>query len=167
MKRKKRKKSKKLTKAKIKKNLKRLKNKALKLWALAVKVRAHNKCEAPGCDSTEFLNSHHLESKYNCKALMLDVRNGLCLDAGHHRFKQDSAHKSFCFTLMCLYKHRESDIDYLLEHRNDVVELTQEYLENKIIELEGIILARRNADLQKSPRVTEGDIKDTTSQSVS
>jgi len=130
------KKTKKLTKKKIKKNLRRLKNKALKLWALVVKAKAHNKCCVPGCNNVERLNAHHIESYSTCKSLRYDIKNGLCLCSGHHKFFADSPHKSFCFTIALL---TPDIINYLTIHRKDTVEFTEEYYENKIKELQQII----------------------------
>lgn len=143
MKIKKPKKVKKITKASIKKNIRKLQNKALKLWSEAVKIKAGNTCCVQGCTVTERLNAHHIEAYATCKALRYDIRNGLCCCPGHHKFFGASCHRSFCFVLELLTL---DDIEYLTAHRKDQVEFTIEYLQAKITELEGIINESRKPD---------------------
>lgn len=162
------KKVKKISKAKL---LKRLKNQALKLWAEAVKAKANNRCQVRGCEITEKLNAHHIESKYNCRALKFDHRNGLCLCPGHHKFKQDSAHKSFCFVLELL---TANDIEYLTAHRMHPVEFTIEYLTARIEELQAVIKQKEkengrkdNAAIRNDAGTPEGNTAVPAAQSVS
>jgi hypothetical protein len=61
------------------------------LWAEAVKIKAHNKCEM--CGRITYLNSHHIFSRSNY-SVRWDVENGVCLCAGHHVLCNDSAHKA-------------------------------------------------------------------------
>lgn len=138
------------TKTAQRKRIRRLMNKCGAAWAKAVKKRAGHRCQACGgipadamvswfCTEEGNLNAHHVESRYNCRALRFDVRNGLCLCPFHHKFGQDSAHKSFCFL------HRIiplEDVAYLHEHRHDSGDMTseefftEEYLTKKLAELE-------------------------------
>ncbi len=116
------------------KELRRLKNKCLKLLAEVVKAKAGYKCE--WCGTTEYLNCCHIESKELNIGLRYDSRNCLCLCAGNHKFKAESAHKSWCFTLACMKKNgRMNDLKHLLLVWNKPsVPITKEFLERKIDE---------------------------------
>jgi len=76
---------------KAKTERRKLRDKLDKLWAIIVRLQAGNKCERSGL--TTYLNSHHVFSRSN-----LSVRwylpNGVCLNAGWHTLKTESAHKS-------------------------------------------------------------------------
>ena len=105
------------TKTYKKKEIRKLKNKLLKLWALEVKKRAGFECELcgfPGDDKLK-LNSHHIEHYNTSILLRYDPRNGICADAKCHKFSRKSCHRSF----LTLYKHmtenRKEDLDYLLQ----------------------------------------------------
>lgn len=65
--------------------------KADKLWALAVKKRAKDKCEL--CPKRKNLNSHHIFSRSNAR-MRHNLDNGVCLCVSHHVWGQFSAHKS-------------------------------------------------------------------------
>ena len=61
-------------------------------WSAMVKILAGNRCEV--CGTTQFLNSHHIFGRGN-HSTRWDVNNGVCLCAGHHKFKHDfSAHNT-------------------------------------------------------------------------
>ncbi|MBT3206928.1 MAG: hypothetical protein HN704_18320 [Bacteroidetes bacterium] len=59
-------------------------------WSLLIKLRADNKCEK--CYKITYLNSHHIFSRSN-KSVRWNIDNGVCLCAGCHALKNDSAHK--------------------------------------------------------------------------
>ena len=134
----------KITKAQIKKKIKRLENKAYKLWALYIKLRAGNKCET--CPGTKYLNSHHIESYSVFKQLRYDVHNGACACAGCHKyFKTGAWHKGFTFAYNHMTTKRKEDLDYLLTYQFTHSEaeanqpLTEEELVATIKELERLI----------------------------
>ena len=58
-------------------------------WAIAVKERDNYTCQI--CGGTEYLNSHHVVDK-KFKEFKWDVKNGITLCAGCHKFKFLSAH---------------------------------------------------------------------------
>lgn len=93
--------------------IKKLQKQALSLWKKVVKIRAGNKCEAPGCKKTKRLNAHHIESFSTNKTLRHSPANGLCLCSTHHKFGRVSAHKSFIF-LHLLLQERPIILDYLV-----------------------------------------------------
>lgn len=135
MKRKKRrKKPNKDTKAYQKWELRIKKNKCLHLWSVGVRERAVNKCEY--CGSKDQVHAHHIEDSRLNSALRYDLRNGAAFCAKHHKFGPESAHKSFIFMYRYMVEHRKEDLEYLLQERERKVELTKEYLELKIKELE-------------------------------
>ena len=126
------------TKTYKRKEVRKLKNKLLKLWALKVKERAGFKCELCGFPGDERLklNSHHIEHFHTNAALRYDLRNGICADARCHRFGRFSCHRSFLTVYKYMMENRREDIDYLLENYDKDVEMTKEYLEKKIKEFE-------------------------------
>ena len=120
------------------KEIRKLRNKALKLWAVAVKVRAGFVCEYPGCGATEMLNNHHIESRSN-RALRLALENGVCACVIHHKWGKEAFHRSFVAAYKCLTQKRQSDLDCLIKHYLDDLVETKEYLEAKIQEFTIII----------------------------
>ena len=111
-----------------------LKRKALRLWALKVKEVHGGRCVI--CGSTETLNSHHIEDKTNY-ALRFDLVNGICLCAGCHNFRKNSAHRSAVFFYEWLAKNRPAVIDYVREHRGDTIDFTRDRMNSIIEELSG------------------------------
>lgn len=120
---------------KLQAKIKRLKNKALRLWKIRVKARANNRCEI--CGETKLLNAHHIEGYRNCPALRYDVRVGFASCPSHHKWGIDAAHNSFIVMYDYMTQHRPEDIEYLREHRKDNIEYTEEVLLNIIKGLEG------------------------------
>ena len=121
--------------------IKKLGRQALDLWRKVVKKRAGGKCEAPGCKITKRLNSHHIEAFITNKSLRTDPENGFCGCPGHHKFKWQSAHRSFCFMYELLVSVRVKSLAYLLANYKVRVPVTKEFLQNRIrdlnLELEG------------------------------
>lgn len=106
--------------------IKILQRKALSLWKKRVKERAGGKCEA--CGNTKHLQCHHIESYSTNQGLRYDEENGLLLDRTCHKFGRKSAHKSFCFVYNLMRIERCGSLNYLLEHYEDKVEITKEFL---------------------------------------
>ena len=123
----------KTTKVYLNRELKRFRNKALKLWKLVVKKRAGNKCEY--CGSKEMIQAHHVENYMTNKFLRYSVENSMVLCPTHHKWGKYSAHKSFAFTYEIMTT-RYKDRQYILDHCNNNIEWTKENLLNKIKELE-------------------------------
>jgi 5-methylcytosine-specific restriction endonuclease McrA len=136
MKKKKKKPVNKDTKTYKKKELKKLANKCLKLWRAICLKRDGGCCVL--CGDKELVAVHHIESSKTNKGLRFEPANGVSLCARkHHRFTRSGFHNSFCTAYEYLTKNREIDLAYLLEHYKDEIEITQDYLLNKIEELEG------------------------------
>ena len=134
------------TKSYKKKNLSKLRKKALKLWTDIVKLR-DGKCLLCGIKNGElnknskpaWLNAHHIEDKMNYST-RFDPINGIAVCPGCHRFCKDSAHRSPVWFLNWLSINRPETITYLLKARNENPEnalgWTEEMLENLIKKLE-------------------------------
>lgn len=73
------------------KKLKGIDGKLDDAWSKLVKLRANNKCEKCGKETT--LNSHHVYSRSN-RSVRWCLKNGYCLCVAHHTFGNWSAHKS-------------------------------------------------------------------------
>jgi len=126
-----------MSKAKQEKELKLLRRKCLFLWKARVKERAGKKCEICGKSGKEKrITGHHIESFSVNKALRYDERNGISCCVTCHKFGRFAMHKSFCATYNFMSQKRMGDFEYLLLHYQDKVELTKEYLLDKIKELE-------------------------------
>ena len=129
------------------KELRRLMKKCYTLWSQVVRKRAGNRCEfgefyGTPC-SAGFLNAHHIEDKRN-KALRFEPANGLCGCPGHHKFYDESGHKSFVSVYKYMSQKRLADMLYLIDHVRDKVELTKEYLEGKVLVFEGELNSNPN-----------------------
>jgi hypothetical protein len=122
------------------KELKRLRKRCLELWSLVVRQRANNTCELGkflGTSCSEgYLNAHHVENYRTNKVLRYVPENGVAGCPGHHKFYIDSAHKSFIALHNYMLSKRAEDLKYLALHYKDKEEITKEFLENKICELE-------------------------------
>lgn len=128
------------TKTYKKKEIRKLKNKLLKAWALRVKENAGFKCELCGFPGDEKLklNSHHIEDKKTNAFLRYEPRNGLCVDAGCHSFTKNAVHRSFITLYKYMTEKRKDDLVYLLENYENHVEVTKEFLEEKLKEFGGV-----------------------------
>lgn len=121
-----------MTQVEEKKEIQSLQRKCLYLWKAKVKDNAGNQCEAweagKRCKATKFLNAHHIENYMTNKDLRYDPKNGLCLCAGHHKFKRKSAHKSFVFLYLHMTIIRLNDLTYLINESNISSPQTKESL---------------------------------------
>ena len=95
--------------------VKRLKNKKLKEWSLAVRERANFKCEWCGRTKEEIkLNSHHIITK-KFEALKFSLDNGLCLCPKCHRFGILCAHNNPIRVFVWLKENRLESLKNLIE----------------------------------------------------
>ncbi len=105
-----------------------------KLWAEAVKIVAHNKCEY--CGKTDYLNAHHVYSRSN-RSTRWDISNGACLCSGHHSLLSTfSAHKTPYEFIQFMIKQRGEAWLTTLQmranstHKTDL-QMEKLYLENQ------------------------------------
>jgi len=102
-----------------------------KAWSRA--ILSKGRCEVDG--STQSLNAHHIVGRRNL-ALRWDLRNGVCLSAGYHVFRTQSAHQDPIWFYNWLKENRREDLEYLESKQNSIVKWTVEDLLNKLSELE-------------------------------
>jgi len=116
---------KKITKAGVKKNVAKLRRKALKLWTDIVQILGGHQCAICGTKHGTlnkngrplWINAHHIEDKCNYSTRW-DPKNGICLCPNCHKFcNPDSAHRSPVWFLNWLSKNRPGIIEYLLVAR--------------------------------------------------
>lgn len=104
---------KKITKAKQKKLDKRELKKKLLEWSITVKKRDRNKCAI--CGDTNYIHSHHIIPK-EIKEFKLDIENGICLCALHHKYSyKNSAHKNPFAFMLWMVKNRPYVLKYLYD----------------------------------------------------
>jgi len=107
-----------------KKNIAKLKRKCDKVWSLIIRKLGH--CEL--CDSTEFLNAHHIITKRNSN-LRWDLQNGICLCSRCHKFSLRSAHNN-PFTIIDWLKDKHSIESHLrIVAQQDIKKFTYEDME--------------------------------------
>ena len=107
----------------MKPTLKKLQNKADKLWRTIGKDNAS--CEV--CDTLPKegrinytqLHPHHIEGRRN-KTLRWDLRNRCWLCAYHHNLGLLSAEGSPLWFIGWLMRHRKEDYEYLMKKRNEI-----------------------------------------------
>lgn len=121
-----------------KSTLKHKTNKAIKkkldiLWAKLVKDSAKNRCEICGKDTN--LNSHHIISRNNLY-FRWDLKNGICLCVGHHKFFNESAHLDPVWFIGWIMEHRKEDYEYLLSKRKELFDKDYARIEKELIEIE-------------------------------
>jgi len=92
----------------------RLNKRKLKEWSIAVRNRDENKCVI--CNSTEFLNAHHIFPKEakRYRDLRFDINNGITLCSRHHKYSYDnSPHKNPLVFIVWLIKNRKEQLTKL------------------------------------------------------
>ncbi len=116
--------------------LSRLTRKALQLWSKTVKQRDGHVCQLCGAREGDlnangkpvFLNAHHLVSR-RCKALRLDLRNGITLCQNCHKFSTLGPHRGALFFGEWLIRSRPGLAEYLVAHAEDAAIETEEGLQ--------------------------------------
>jgi len=92
------------------------------LWSKLVKIRARFKCEVCKRKDSQ-LNSHHIVGRTN-RSLRWDLRNGVCLCVGHHKFLTQSAHEDPEWFRNWLMENRGEDFDYVNQKKNTIKKWT-------------------------------------------
>ncbi len=100
------------------------------LWSKIIKAKG--KCEFKNCRKERYLNSHHIISRSN-KTLRWDLKNGVCLCAGHHTLLTNSAHKNPIEFLEQMKEKRGQEWYDTLRLRAAVISKNLDY---KLIKLE-------------------------------
>lgn len=150
----------------IKKKTKKVKRKKLdtfptiyrrlyRLWRLKVRALHNDTCAISGEVSGDvrdngdpvILDCHHLEHDNACQALRFDALNGILLTKSHHKYGKDSAHRGAVWFHNWLYRARPAQHAYVLQHRNDDINLKDRE-----------VLARIEAKLKSPPTLVELEI---------
>ena len=126
------------TKRKKLEPLARIRRRLMRLWTARVGEDWCHRCAVCGSESTP--NAHHMENRNTCRALRYDPMNGILLCPSHHKFGKDSAHKGGIWFADWLRVHHPDRLQYVLEHRNDDVNLNDR-----------AVLARIEASLKPAP----------------
>lgn len=92
------------------------------LWSKLVKIRGGFKCEVCKKQDNQ-LNSHHIVGRTN-RNLRWDLRNGVSLCVGCHKFRTQSAHEDPEWFRGWLMKNRGEDFDYVNQKKNTIKKWT-------------------------------------------
>ena len=106
-----------------------------KAWSEAVKKQAKNKCEV--CGNRESLNSHHIVGRRN-RRLRWELYNGVCLCAGCHTFKLQSAHQNPEWFHFWLEENRWEDLAKVNSTMNEIKKWSISDIQDKLKELQDI-----------------------------
>ncbi len=122
----------------------KLRKKAFKLWSEI--VRKDGKCDICGCikgalnakGKPVILHAHHLIGREN-HALMFDIKNGISLCVGHHKYFKDSAHKGGLVFHDWFMKKYPDRYQYLLNNHDKQFDESIENYQSIITELEKVL----------------------------
>jgi len=104
-------------------------------WSKAVKNLAKNKCEV--CGKVESLNSHHVVGRRN-RRLRWELFNGVCLCAGCHTFKLESAHQNPEWFHFWMEENRWEDLRDVNCKMFEIKKWTIPEMQEKLKELEAV-----------------------------
>jgi hypothetical protein len=88
------------------------KRKKLKAWSDNIRESYNYKCFVPGCSIIKKLNAHHVIPK-EIQETKFDLKNGVSLCPGHHKFKNFSAHKNPLWFINLLRELEPGKYQYL------------------------------------------------------
>lgn len=135
--------AKKLKKKKLD-SIPKINRRLFKLWSLAVRSRANNKCEYCGCAIGEKgkgenpitkVDAHHLVSRYmKDSPLKFSINNGISVCVWCHKFSEDSFHQSPITTMDWLIKNQKWKFDFVLANFPTKVDLKNRSVLAKIEE---------------------------------
>jgi len=92
-----------------------LKKKIDKLYSEIIRSKGY--CER--CGKSGPLNAHHVIGRRNL-ATRWDLRNGICLCVGCHKFNKNSAHEDPVHFIEWFKTYRPDDYKYLLKKKNEI-----------------------------------------------
>ena len=110
---------------------KTLTNKLDKAWSKVILSRG--KCEV--CGSTNSLNAHHYVSRSN-RRLRWCLKNGVCVCAGCHLFRNESFHKNPVWGHFWMEENRWEDLQYIACHMNEIKKWTEQEMQEELDNLE-------------------------------
>jgi hypothetical protein len=110
------------SKAKIRRRL-------FKLWSEKSQLIHNETCAITGTKRGSLVNGkpaildcHHIENRSNPN-LRYSIENSILLTKSAHKFGRDSAHRGMLWFAEWLRTHRPLQYSYVLEHRNDPIDL--------------------------------------------
>ena len=123
--------------------LPRKRRRLMRLWTEKVHELHDGRCAICGraygdVDSAGkacFLNAHHIDSRNTNPRLRWDALNGILLCPKHHKFSKNSAHKGSIWFITWLMNNRRDKYDYIMAHRDDVVNINDRAYLDKVEEL--------------------------------
>ena len=131
------KKGKKVKKVKLE-SLPKIRRRRMRMWSAKVHKSNASKCAIcgkkqgevdPNTGKPSYINAHHIEPRATCAALRYDPMNGILLCPSCHKFGRNSAHKGMIWFITWLINNRREQYDYIMTHRDDVVNINdREYL---------------------------------------
>jgi hypothetical protein len=102
------------------KRIRRIKNKKLREWSLAIRERANFQCEWCGRTKAEVrLNAHHIVTK-KFEPLRFSLDNGICLCPKCHKFAVLSAHNNPIKVFIWLKVNRLESLKNLIEALEEI-----------------------------------------------
>lgn len=118
----------------------KIRRRLMRLWSAKVLEVAGRKCAICGLKTGDIVNgkvqktdAHHIEDRRN-HSLKFDVINGICLCVWHHKYSKDAAHQSVVFFSNWLQKNHPQQYQYILNHRDDIIDLNNRNVLYKIEE---------------------------------
>lgn len=124
--------------------LPRKRRRLMKLWTEKVHELHDGRCAVcgkkhgfvdPATGKPSYMNAHHIEPRATCAALRYDPMNGILLCPSCHKFGRNSAHKGSIWFITWLIANRKDQYDYIMAHRDDVVNINDRAYLDKVEEL--------------------------------
>ena len=131
-----------------------IRRRLLLLWSQSVRSRANYRCEICGKGRGDIVNekavkidAHHIISKYikDCP-LKYDIRNGVSVCSGCHKFNSNSWHKNPIRTITWLSLSKHDDYEWLLANDSIRVNLNNREI---LAEIEARLNEGKALDLSK------------------
>lgn len=113
-------------------SLPKIRRRLMRLWTETVHRMHDGKCAIcgkvhgevdPKTGRPSYMNAHHIEPRATCAALRYDPMNGILLCPSCHKFGRNSAHKGTIWFITWLMNNRRDQYDYIMAHRDDVVNI--------------------------------------------
>ncbi len=133
----------------------KINRKLFKLWSLAVRDRAGNKCEFCGIKNKEIningkptkIDAHHLLSRdvLDCP-LKFEILNGIAVCPICHKWGMPSFHRDAITTITWLIKNRPERYEHVLKYKEVRVDLQNRAV---LAEIEKRLIAKESLDLNK------------------
>lgn len=128
-----------------------------RLASIKCREKANFSCEICGLKNGDLhsvtgkrqkVEAHHVMSRNNKNSpLKFDLRNLICLCTDHHKTGKFSAHKHGLWFSKKFIELRPSDADWILEHTNDIIDLSDR---NILLHINDCLNNSKSLDFTKS-----------------